>query len=72
MMLVISIPPAIPLTRDRIAARVERLINLLDQFDGDPDYEPEEDCGPDDFGEPRDVTWLDRFPGANSGEGPRL
>src|SRR3546814_8673617 len=68
-MLVISMPPAIPLTRDRIAARIERLINLLDQFDGDPDYEPETDCGPDDVGELSGETWLDRLPAREIAEG---
>lgn len=37
--------------REQIEDEIERLLALLDADDGDPDLEPEEDCGADDLGE---------------------
>jgi len=45
--------------RQIIAAEVERLIALLDQIDGDPDFEPETDLGADDLGEREGETFLE-------------
>ncbi|MFC3579101.1 hypothetical protein [Sphingomonas hylomeconis] len=33
------------------------LIDLLDELDGDPDFEPEQDTGADDRGEPAGLTF---------------
>lgn len=48
-----SLPPTlyVPLTavmRFRLEATIEQLIALLDEFDGDPDIEPEIDDNGDD------------------------
>lgn len=33
---------------------IQRLIDAIDRFQGDPDEEPEQDVGADDLGEPED------------------
>jgi hypothetical protein len=43
--------------RDIIAAEVERLVDMLDRIDGDPDFEIEIDIGGDEPGEPEGHSW---------------
>src|SRR4051812_38897129 len=38
--------------RTRLETELERMIELLDQLDGDPDLEPDTDAEPDEDGEP--------------------
>lgn len=45
----LSVIPSLP--RPLLARLTARLIDRLDEIDGDPDLEPEEDCGQDE-GEP--------------------
>lgn len=44
--------------RAQIEACIDRLIAVLDAMDGDPDFEAEFDHGPDDLGEPANMTFL--------------
>lgn len=48
-----SLPPQAELL-EGIADAIQRLIDAIDRFHGDPDEEPEEDVGADDFGETED------------------
>jgi hypothetical protein len=47
----------IPLTREAIEAEIERLIDLLDVFDGDPDLEPDELLEGDGLEQGENVDW---------------
>jgi hypothetical protein len=47
------------LPRPQLELVIDGLIGMLDARDGDPDFEPEQDIGADDLGEPDD-TWRDR------------
>lgn len=42
--------------RHALGRCIEAMIERLDHLCGDADYEPEWDCGADDFGEPLDAA----------------